>query len=34
MTQGLSRSDAAKRIEISGEVAFGEPLRGTLAVMA
>jgi uncharacterized protein (TIGR03083 family) len=34
MTKGLSREQAAKRIEITGEEKLAEPLLGTLAVMA
>lgn len=34
MTKGLSRDEAAKRIEVIGEKKFAEPLLSTLAVMA
>jgi uncharacterized protein (TIGR03083 family) len=34
MTKGLSRDEAAKRIEVAGEERLAAPLLGTLAVMA
>lgn len=34
MTKGLSREDAAKRIEVAGEESLAAPFLGTLAVMA
>lgn len=34
MTKGLSRDQAVKRIAVTGEKTFAEPLLGTLAVMA
>jgi hypothetical protein len=34
LTKGLSREEAAARIEIIGDHRLGEPIQGMLAVMA